>query len=126
MAVIGHSEGACLAAALGADREVDPAAVVLIACPAVTGREVLLWQSAKAADSLSAPVRSVLRLLRIDVKAQQRKALDKIARRPATPRGWIAPRQRPLAPGFLDFDPKPLLREIRSPVLAITGRRTCR
>lgn len=122
VAVIGHSEGACLAAALGADREVDPAAVVLIACPAVTGREVLLWQSAKAADSLSAPVRSVLRLLRIDVKAQQRKALDKIARSTGdTARMGLRRVNARWLREFLDFDPKPLLREIRSPVLAITG-----
>ncbi len=88
----------------------------------VTGREVLLWQSAKAADSLSAPVRSVLRLLRLDVKAQQRKALDKIAVRPATPRGWDCAASTPAGSGSSSTSIRNRwLREIRSPVLAITG-----
>ncbi|RVW07882.1 alpha/beta fold hydrolase [Prescottella agglutinans] len=121
LAVIGHSEGACLAMALGAGGGA-PAAVVLLAGPAVTGREVLLWQTGKAADGLPAAVRSVLRVLRIDVPARQRKAFDRLARsetdvarlgtRKVNAR-WFRE--------FLEFDPKPLLRENYSPVLAITG-----
>ncbi|MGF7122168.1 alpha/beta hydrolase family protein [Rhodococcus sp. BE178] len=120
--VIGHSEGACLAMALGADRTVDPSAVVLLAGPAVTGREVLLWQSGKAVDGLPVPTRAILRVLRVDVKARQRKALDKLYRstgdvarmggRKVNAR-WFRE--------FLDFDPKPLLQKNHSPVLAITG-----
>jgi len=121
LAVIGHSEGACLAMALGA-RGGAPAAVVLLAGPAVTGREVLLWQTGKAADGLPTAVRSVLRVLRVDVPARQRKAFDRLARsetdvarlgtRKVNAR-WFRE--------FLEFDPKPLLRENHSPVLAITG-----
>lgn len=122
IAVIGHSEGACLATMLGADRAVDPAAVVLLAAPAVTGREVLVWQSGRAVAGLPALVKAVLRLLRIDVAARQRATLDRLSRsdgdvarlgtRKVNAR-WFRE--------FLDFDPKPLLRENFSPVLAITG-----
>lgn len=122
VAVIGHSEGACLAAALGADREVDPAAVVLIACPAATGREVLLWQTAKGVDALPAPVRAVLGLLRIDVKAKQRKTIDRLYRTSGdTARVGLRRVNARWFREFLDFDPKPLLQKNRAPVLAITG-----
>ncbi|PTR25643.1 hypothetical protein C8K36_10673 [Rhodococcus sp. OK519] len=122
VAVIGHSEGACLAAALGADREVDPAAVVLLACPAVTGREVLLWQSGKAVDGLPGPARAALRLVRVDVKAKQRKALDKLYRTTDdTARMGLRRINARWLREFLDFDPKPILQENSSPVLAITG-----
>ncbi|MEN0139736.1 MAG: alpha/beta hydrolase [Rhodococcus sp. (in: high G+C Gram-positive bacteria)] len=122
IAVIGHSEGACLAVALGADRGVDPAAVVLLACPAVTGRQVLQWQSGKAVDGLPAPVRAVLRALRIDVKERQRAALEKLSRTTtdAARMGGRRVNARWFRE-FLDFDPKPLLRENSAPVLAITG-----
>ncbi|MFC9515714.1 alpha/beta hydrolase [Nocardiaceae bacterium NPDC056970] len=122
IAVIGHSEGACLAAALGADREIDPAAVVLLACPAVTGREVLEWQSAKAVDGLPASVRAGLRLLRVDLKAKQRKAIHRIYRTTDdTARMGLRRVNARWFREFLDFDPKPLLQQNRSPVLAITG-----
>ncbi|RVW02298.1 alpha/beta hydrolase [Rhodococcus spongiicola] len=122
VAVIGHSEGACHAVALGADRTADPAAVVLLAGPAATGREVLLWQSGKAVAGLPAAVRAILKVLRIDVRTKQLKALDKLHRsegdvarlgsRKVNAR-WFRE--------FLDFDPKPPLRENYSPVLAVTG-----
>ncbi|WP_430334975.1 alpha/beta hydrolase [Rhodococcus sp. ACT016] len=122
VAVIGHSEGACLAMSLGARPGSRPAAVVLLSAPAMTGREVLLWQTGKAVDGMPRAVRSVLRLLRIDVLARQRKAfaelyrsdgdVGRLGRRKVNAR-WFRE--------FLDFDPKPILRENLSPVLAITG-----
>ena len=122
IAVIGHSEGACLAVALGADRGVDPAAVVLLACPAVTGRQVLHWQSDKAIAGLRTPVRAVLRALRIDVKERQRAALEKLSRT-TTDTARMGGRRVNARwfREFLDFDPTPLLRENTAPVLAITG-----
>ncbi|QCQ93111.1 alpha/beta hydrolase family protein [Rhodococcus sp. SGAir0479] len=122
IAVIGHSEGACLATQLGADRVVDPAAVVLLAAPAVTGREVLTWQSGRAVEGLPAPVRTAMRILRIDVAARQRKAFDRLYRsrddvgrlgRRRVNARWLRE--------FLDYDPKPFLQDIVPPVLAITG-----
>ncbi|WP_236580888.1 alpha/beta hydrolase family protein [Rhodococcus sp. T7] len=122
IAVIGHSEGACLAVALGADRGVDPAALVLLACPAVTGRQVLHWQSDKAIAGLPTPVRAVLRALRIDVKERQRAALEKLSRT-TTDTARMGGRRVNARwfREFLDFDPAPLLRENTAPVLAITG-----
>ncbi|WP_256974030.1 S9 family peptidase [Rhodococcus sp. NCIMB 12038] len=122
IAVIGHSEGACLAVALGADRGVDPAALVLLACPAVTGRQVLHWQSDKVIAGLPTPVRAVLRALRIDVKERQRAALEKLSRT-TTDTARMGGRRVNARwfREFLDFDPAPLLRENTAPVLAITG-----
>jgi len=122
VAVIGHSEGACLAMALGARRGTAPTAVVLLSAPAAVGRDVLLWQTGKAVDGMSRAVRSILRVLRIDVPARQSKALgrlyrgdDDVARlgRRRVNARWLRE--------FLDFDPKPLLRENLPPVLAVTG-----
>lgn len=122
VAVIGHSEGACLAVALGADRSVAPAAVVLLAGPAMTGREVLAWQAGLAVAALPPAVRAILRVLRIDVVARQRKALDKLYRSEGDV-GRLGGRKVNARwfREFLDFDPKPLLQENYSPVLTITG-----
>ena len=64
--VIGHSEGAVLATAL-AGRGAPVAGLVLLAGAARTGEEVLLWQARAIAPTLPAPVRLLLRLLRVDV-----------------------------------------------------------
>lgn len=122
VAVIGHSEGACLAMALGARGGGTPAAVVLLAGPAVPGRDVLVWQLGKAVDGLPRALRSILRVLRIDVQSRQRKAFDKLARsEDDVARLGVRKVNARWFREFLDFDPKPLLRENCSPVLAITG-----
>lgn len=122
VAVIGHSEGACLATALGADRTVAPAAVVLLAGPAATGREVLVWQSGRAVAGMPAALRAAVRVLRIDVAARQRRALDKLYRSEGDVARLGARRVNARwFREFLDYDPKPQLRQNVSPVLAITG-----
>ncbi|WP_433608838.1 alpha/beta hydrolase family protein [Prescottella agglutinans] len=122
VAVVGHSEGACLAMCLGARRGGIPAAVVLLAGPAATGRDVLLWQSDKAVEGLPRAVRWILRVLRIDVRARQRKAFAKLSRSEGDVARFGARKVNARwFREFLDFDPKPLLKENYSPVLAITG-----
>ena len=120
VAVIGHSEGALHAAALGAHGDV--AAVVLLAAAAQRGEDVLLWQARMIGEDLPHPVRLLLRLLRTDVGRQQAKNLAKI--RASTGEvariggarvnvGWMRE--------FLDHDPRPDLAAIGVPVLALTG-----
>ncbi len=63
----GHSEGAILAAALAA-RGVPVAGVVLLAMSAAPGEDLLRWQARTIAPTLPAPVRALLRLLRVDLE----------------------------------------------------------
>lgn len=119
--VIGHSEGAISAAALGA---ADPslAGVVLLSAAAQPGAKVLVWQSAQVAGSLPKPVRLLLRLLRTDVTTRVRKNHEKLRSTTAdivrmdgvkTNAKWFRE--------YLDLDPRDDLARITSPVLAITG-----
>jgi len=119
--VIGHSEGAMIAEAVAADAT-GLAGVVLLAAPGVPGEETMKWQARQIAPTLPAFARAVTRLLRIDILAQQSKAIEAIK---ATSgdiarvqgRRINAKWQREL----LAFDPAPFLARITAPVLAITG-----
>ncbi|MFC5996790.1 alpha/beta hydrolase family protein [Pseudonocardia hispaniensis] len=120
VAVIGHSEGALHAAALGARG--GTAAVVLLACPAQPGEEVLLWQARMIGDDLPRPVALLLKLLRTDIHRQQAASIARIKATTtdiARVRGarvnarWLRE--------FLAHDPRPDLAAITVPVLAITG-----
>lgn len=118
--VVGHSEGAMHAAWLGAHG--GAAAVVLLACPAGTGEEVLLWQAGQVAGDLPAPVRFVLRLLGRSVVEQQARTLAKIKRTTTDVArvGGAKVNARWLRE-MLVHDLRPDLAAIRVPVLAITG-----
>ncbi|GEL16792.1 alpha/beta hydrolase [Pseudonocardia asaccharolytica] len=120
VAVIGHSEGALHAAALGARG--GPATVVLLACPARPGEEVLLWQARMIGDDLPRPVALLLKLLRTDIHKQQAATIARIKATTtdvARVRGarvnarWMRE--------FLVHDPRADLAAITVPVLAITG-----
>lgn len=126
--LIGHSEGAMIVTAVAADPGVDPGAglagVVLLAGPAKTGEQTVIWQAQQIAPTLPKAVRAVLRLLRTTPEKQQRKALRKIT---ATD-GDVARVQGVRMNAkwfreFLAFDPMPLLARITVPVLAITGEK---
>jgi alpha/beta superfamily hydrolase len=117
--LVGHSEGALLAMALGDEQ---PAGVVLLAGAAKTGEATLAWQTRRIAAGLPRPVRLGLRAVRIDLAAKQAKNVAKL-RATTTDVAWIGARKvnarwhREL----LDFDPVPWLADLRAPVLAITG-----
>ena len=118
--LIGHSEGAMIATAVAADP--GPAGVILLAGPAKTGEQTVIWQARRIAPTLPRVARAVLRLLRTTPEEQQRKALRKIT---ATD-GDVARLQGVRVSAtwfreFLAFDPVPLLARITVPVLAITG-----
>ncbi|MEV6926034.1 alpha/beta hydrolase [Dactylosporangium sp. NPDC051485] len=123
--VIGHSEGATLAAAIAAARSADavaPAGVVLLACTATRGDATLLWQAERLPASIPAPVRAVLRLLRIDLVASVRRNHDKVRRTTTdTARIGGARINARWTREFLAHDPAEDLARIAVPVLAITG-----
>ena len=119
--VIGHSEGALHAAALGAD---DPtlAGVGLLACPAVTGEAALRWQAERILPTLPGVVRLLLRILRQSPARAQAKLFARVRATEGNVQriqgrklnvGWLR--------GFLDHDPASDLTRIRVPVLALTG-----
>ena len=119
--VVGHSEGAFLAGMVAA-RGVPLAGVGLLSGAARTGRELLRWQVEVNLPTLPAPVRRLLRLLRIDVAAKVAKNHDRIAR--TTGDVTRIGGRRLNAKWFREFlqhDPLEDLRRTDVPVLAVTG-----
>lgn len=119
--VIGHSEGAMIAAELAAQ---DPtlAGVVLLAGTASNGEQLLRWQAETVSETLPRPVKLLLRVLRQDVLKTQQKRLDRIrATTTDTVRIQLVKLNAKWFREFMAHDPKPSLRAIRVPVLAITG-----
>ncbi|MDO8106345.1 alpha/beta fold hydrolase [Isoptericola sp. b441] len=120
--VIGHSEGALHAQSLAADGDVVGA--VLLAGQARPGRDLLEWQGAQVAASLTGLTARLVRLLRIDLLAKQRAALDKAAATTSDVArvGGRRSNARWLRE-YLSYDPRPTLARIDVPVLAITGEK---
>jgi pimeloyl-ACP methyl ester carboxylesterase len=117
----GHSEGALLVAALAA-RGAPLAGAVLLAASARPGDELLLWQARAIGPTLPAPVRGLLRLLRVDLArkvaanhARIRRTTGDVARI-----GGVRVNAR-WTREFLDHDPRADLARVRVPVLAVTG-----
>jgi hypothetical protein len=120
--VVGHSEGALQAVALGADPDLRLGGLVLLALPAQAGAQALEWQARQLADALPAGTRRVLRLLRVDVVAKHRAMLDRV-RATTTDVARIQGRRvnARWMREALAHDPVPQLRRVRVPVLALTG-----
>jgi len=119
----GHSEGAILAAALAA-RGVTVAGVVLLSMSATAGEELLRWQARQIAPTLPAPVRGLLRLLRIDPEKKVAANHDRI-RATTTDVARIGPARinARWTREFMAHDPRADLRGIAVPVLAVTGEK---
>ncbi|WP_347354141.1 alpha/beta fold hydrolase [Intrasporangium sp.] len=119
--VLGHSEGALAAAALGAADQ-SLAGVVLLSASATVGSELLLWQSRQIAPSLPGPVRLLLRLMRTDLTTKVARNHERL-RSTTTDIARVAGVRTNArwAREFLDLDPCENLARITSPVLAITG-----
>ncbi|WP_449063300.1 alpha/beta hydrolase family protein [Planomonospora algeriensis] len=123
--VVGHSEGAVIATALGAEPAgpaADLAGIVLLSPMAKTGEETLAWQTRQIAGDLPAPVRVILRLLRTDLAAKQAEAVTRL-KATTTDVARIQGRRTNARwhREFIAFDPEPALRALRAPVLAVTG-----
>ena len=136
--VIGHSEGAMIATALAAEpgtalaagagtapaceHGIALAGAVLLAGPAKTGEETVVWQAAQVAPTLPKPVTLIMRLLRTDPATAQRKSLDRLKASTTDVIRMQGVRvNAKWFREFLAFDPKPALAAITVPVLAITG-----
>jgi fermentation-respiration switch protein FrsA (DUF1100 family) len=119
--VVGHSEGAVLATVVAA-RGVPVVGIGLLAGTARSGRDVLRWQAEAIVPTLSAPVRLLLRLLRVSITAQQAKTHTKLA---ATTTDIARVGGRKVNAKwfreFLEHDTAEDLRRIEVPVLAVTG-----
>jgi uncharacterized protein len=117
---IGHSEGSCHAARLAADGAV--AGAVLLSGSAITGGEVLAWQTRQIADKLPWVTTAALRLLRTDVVKAQAKNQAKVM---ASDRDVMRLQGTKVSArwfrDFVRYDPAPVLARITVPVLAITG-----
>lgn len=119
--VVGHSEGAILACMVAA-RGVPLAGVGLLAGAARTGREVLRWQTQALLPTLPAPVRLLLRLLRVDAAAKVSKNHDKLERTTTdVARLGGAKVNARWFREFLRHDVAADLSRIDVPVLAVTG-----
>lgn len=119
--LVGHSEGAVLAAALAA-RGAAVRGVVLLSGSATPGEELLRWQARRIAGTLPAPVRLLLRLLRTDLETQVARNHAAI-KRTTTDVARLGVRRINARwhREFLAHDPRADLAALRVPVLAVTG-----
>ncbi|HKG50793.1 MAG TPA: alpha/beta hydrolase [Actinomycetales bacterium] len=119
--LVGHSEGALLAASVAA-AEHDLGGLVLLSCPARTGEQTLRWQAERIPATLPPAVRALLRLLRVDLAAKVRKNHAKLraTTTPVARVGGVSVNALWFRE-FLDYDPRPDLARTTAPVLAVTG-----
>lgn len=118
--VIGHSEGALIASELANDRGI--AGVVLLAGAARNGREVLEWQASRVTETLPAPARLLLKLLRQDIARTQAKRLALIENSTEDVlRVQMVKLNAKWFREFMSHDPSVALARAQVPVLAITG-----
>ena len=104
IALLGHSEGGLVAPLVAVD-DPDLAAVVLMAAPARTGREILEYQTRVLVEKDS----TIPPAARDSAVAAARGQRDSLARSAA----WMA--------FFLAHDPLPVARRLRLPVLVLQG-----
>jgi pimeloyl-ACP methyl ester carboxylesterase len=118
--VIGHSEGALIAAELASDDRL--AGVVLLAGAAQSGKEVLRWQARQVAATLPKPARWITKLLRQDIVRTQAKRFDQIEETTEdVVRIQLVKLNAKWYREFMASDPSAALRRAVVPVLAITG-----
>jgi len=120
--LLGHSEGAMIAARL-AGTGAEVAGIILIAGPAQSGEAVLKWQATKVTKGLRGFNAWLIKLLRIDVSKSQQKAINRIKQ---SNKDWY--RQNPFVKvnakwfrEFMAYNPADDMPRITVPVLAVTG-----
>lgn len=142
LGVIGHSEGAMIAPVLATKSPHDIAWIVLLAAPAVTGEQTMLRQSELIARASGLSDELVARSLKFDREAyalirqeKDRPTLESkleelvqssglaAAMPPRMLRAQVHMLSSPWFRYFLDFDPLPILREVKCPVLALNGEK---
>jgi hypothetical protein len=119
--VLGHSEGAIIAVALLAGGA-TAAGAVLLSPTARPGADVLRWQADQVAADLPAPIRAVLRMLRIDLVAKvARNHAKLLATRTDVARLGGARVNARWFREFMTYDPASDLARLTVPVLAVAG-----
>ncbi len=122
--VLGHSEGAILATALLAGDAPQIAGAVLLSPTARPGAAVLRWQAERIADDLPAPVRVMLRVLRIDLVARVARNHERLrATTTDVARLGGARVNARWFREFMAYDPAPDLARLAVPVLAVAGNK---
>jgi pimeloyl-ACP methyl ester carboxylesterase len=133
--ILGHSEGA-LVAPMAAG---EAAFLVLLAAPAVRGREIVLRQNQEMLKRMGVPQaaadqqvmflqRAVEAVVEAAGEAEARAAMDRLAESvPEQARAMARAQLGALASAplrsFLKHDPAPVLRKVKVPVLALYGDR---
>ena len=139
--ILGHSEGGIIAAQVAA-REIDVDWLVLLATPATTGERTLLRQSELIARAGGLPEEQIARSQKFDsqayaavreeknpkaLEAKLNALIEKSELNAAMPAAALQAQVRTMSTPwfreFLDFDPMPLLQQLKGPVLAINGDR---
>ncbi len=146
--VIGHSEGGAIGP-LAATRSRDISFVVMLAGPGVIGRDVMTLQGEKIMRAQGAPEAAIARsreaqqiifetlfanreaddkTLLAKLMEQMPKLLDGVPesqRKAAEPamRAEFSKSMQPEMRSFLYYDPQPILRQLKVPVLALNGSR---
>ncbi|MGD0878696.1 MAG: alpha/beta fold hydrolase [Anaerolineales bacterium] len=120
--VLGHSEGSLIATRLaGTGSQV--AGVILLAGPAQTGEQVLLWQAAQVLKGMRGLNKWLIDLFHIDTRKAQKNQLDRIKRstRNSIRIQLVAKLNAKWFREFMAYDPAEDLPKIQAPILAITG-----
>jgi pimeloyl-ACP methyl ester carboxylesterase len=146
--LIGHSEGGLIAPMVAVDNPKDVAFIVLMAGPGLTGEEIILRQGRlinKANGASDAAIacdnalqEKIFRILREEKDAAKAEAGLRQAMAEAVA-GMSAEEQKNFPPAaqeaslkmvmspwfrfFLSYDPRPILRRVACPVLAINGEK---
>ena len=118
---IGHSVGALSVAEMSA-YEPDLLGAGLLAYTAQDGDTTLRWQAAQIAGTMPGWVRVALKMFFTTVEKQQSKAIKRL-RKTTTDTARIQGQKvnARWMREFLDYDPEPILRLTKTPLLAITG-----
>lgn len=120
--VLGHSEGAILAIAALAGEAARVAGAILLSPTARPGADVLRWQAEQVADDLPAPVRAILRLLRVNLVARVARNHERLraTTTDVARLGGVRVNARWFRE-FMAYDPTPDLIRLKVPVLAVAG-----
>ena len=128
--IIGHSEGGTIALMLAAEGKAD--FIVSLAGMVVSGKETLLWQSRISLESLGWPQEGVDQYMNIvsniydKVAEGKQDAIDTSfapeAMKPVLQRG-LQQLSTPYMQHLLSVDVRPLLPQIKCPVLALNGKK---